>query len=675
MTNLDTPEPRTRWNLRPDLGGIEWNAADAENSANTLPHADHVEMSGRRVSVIVRYCVDEQRRLFVERDIIFPQLRVRENDVRGYLRRVYDDRLILPRFLINAVEWLPARTSVDRVTFDGMLTFHYAPTKEGFAVSRTIHPASKTSDAWETWRFVSEGRQPIRLQALDRSLAEDDTGADGTYSILVSLSGDVLKDYHYVRLNVQRAEEVTAVLGFSATIDDDERVYSYEDGKTSEQTRRDFARRIQTDPAHIAFHCPDPELNQMFAFAKLRAAESLFDTDLMGLVHSPGGGNYYGGIWANDQCEYSGPFFAFLNDEGAHEAAVNAYRHYAKHMGGDYAAVPTSFEMGGHIPYRAGGDRGDAAMIASGLARYLLTRGDRALADELYPALCWCNEYNRRKTDPARGVVLSDTDELEGRFPTGDANLSTSVLAYDGYRRGADVARERGQDADAQEWDARADALAAAIESHFGATVAGYQTYRYYRENTTLRSWICLPLVFGLADGARKAGTVAALFSPELWTPDGLATEAGDTTFWDRATLYGLRGAFAADATEPAYQHLLAYSRRRLLGDHVPYPVEAYPENAQAHLSAESALYCRVFLEGLLGIVPRGFAAFDCAPRLPEAWRAAGYSVRFTAFGGRDISIAVSAGDAGGVQVAVSAPGFGCAEILGDAGAVCRVRM
>ncbi|SCW49468.1 hypothetical protein [Mucilaginibacter sp. NFR10] len=67
-------------------------------------------------------------------------------------------------------------------------------------------------------------------------------------------------------------------------------------------------------------------------------------------------------------------------------------------------------------------------------------------------------------------------------------------------------------------------------------------------------------------------------------------------------------------------EYLQYYSRRRLLGEHVPYPVEAYPEGNQRHLSAESGLYCRIFTEGLFGIRPTGFSNFDCTPRLPKGW-------------------------------------------------------
>jgi len=107
------------------------------------------------------------------------------------------------------------------------------------------------------------------------------------------------------------------------------------------------------------------------------------------------------------------------------------------------------------------------------------------------------------------------------------------------------------------------------------------------------------------------------LFSEKLWTIDGLASEDGSTTFWDRATLYALRGVFAASETKRAMDYLLYYSKRRLLGEHVPYAVEAYPEGNQRHLSAESALYCRIITEGIFGIRPEGFNTFSFSPKLP----------------------------------------------------------
>ncbi len=118
----------------------------------------------------------------------------------------------------------------------------------------------------------------------------------------------------------------------------------------------------------------------------------------------------------------------------------------------------------------------------------------------------------------------------------------------------------------------------------------------------------------------RSEGTVDALFSPALWTENGLLTQSGDKTFWDRATLYALRGSYACGETERTTDFLEFYSARRLLGDHVPYAIEAWPEGSQRHLSAESGLYCRILTEGVFGIRPTGFRSFRLTPRLPARW-------------------------------------------------------
>jgi hypothetical protein len=216
------------------------------------------------------------------------------------------------------------------------------------------------------------------------------------------------------------------------------------------------------------------------------------------------------------------------------------------------------------------------------------------------------------------GVIESQTDEMEGRLPTGTANLSTSSLAYGGLISAVNLARSLHKpDTIIQKYSKQATDLRAAIESYFGADIKGLHTYKYFKEHNSLRSWICLPLVMGIME--RKEGTVKALFE-QLWTPNGLATEAGDKEFWDRSTLYGLRGVFIAGETEQALNFLEKYTRQRLLGDHVPYPVEAYPEGNQAHLAAESALYCRIFTEGLFGITPTSLNSFTAIPRLPEGW-------------------------------------------------------
>ncbi len=620
---MNTPAPdAARWTIGAKAG-IVWNvAADAK-----LPHCDHIEMSGRRVSVVVEYAVDARRQLSVTRHIVWPTLRIKKDDVRGYLVRRFGAEAE-PRLRVDGKEWTPG--PIERIEYDGVLKLVHAPAG-GLQVRRALFPSTTRSEVLELWEARNAGGEVLGVDVAPLNLADAAEGIYGRYDISVTTDHpkrppQALKPGEAVSFSVVYAakraewteERPTAKAAFGA--------------------RKRFADKIA---ANLRLETPDPVLNRAFEMAKLRTTESVFDTK-MGTVHSPGGGRYYGGIWANDQAEYAGPFFPFLGEAGADEASLNCYRIYRTVMTDAYELLPSSFEVEGDIKYHAGGDRGDAAMVAYGASRFALAHGDAKVGAELWPAIEWCLEYCRRKTN-ADGVVASDTDELEGRFPTGKANLSTSTLAYGALRAAANLGRALGHADAAAEYDRRADALRVAIESYFGAEVEGFHTYRYYDGNTVLRAWICLPLVMHLDE--RREGTIAALFSPRLWSPDGLATQAGETTFWDRSTLYALRGVFAAGETETALRYLQAYSSRRLLGDHVPYPVEAWPEGGQAHLAAESALYCRIFTEGLFGIEPTGFRSFRCLPRLPEGWPYMALR-RVMAFGGPLDVLAARKGEA-----------------------------
>ena len=103
----------------------------------------------------------------------------------------------------------------------------------------------------------------------------------------------------------------------------------------------------------------------------------------------------------------------------------------------------------------------------------LLFQGDRPAAEELWP-LIEMSAASVLKHTTAAGIVASKTDEMEGRYPTGDANLSTSSLAYGGYRLAAGLAHSLGKQA-AADFDKRAEALRKGIESYFGAELEGLE--------------------------------------------------------------------------------------------------------------------------------------------------------------------------------------------------------
>ena len=227
------------------------------------------------------------------------------------------------------------------------------------------------------------------------------------------------------------------------------------------------------------------------------------------------------------KAEYINPYFPFTGYQYGNASAFNSFKHFARFMNDEWKPIPSSIVAEGLDIWNGVGDRGDAAMIAYGASRYALAYGNRAEAEELWPLITWCLEYCRHKLNP-NGVVASDTDELENRFPSGEANLCTSSLYYDALISAAYLSQEIGK-GNAGMYRKQASVLRKNIENYFGANVEGFDTYAYYKGNDVLRSWICIPLTVGIDE--RADATIAALFSPRLWTENGLLTQARGDTF------------------------------------------------------------------------------------------------------------------------------------------------
>jgi hypothetical protein len=576
-----------------------------------LPHSDNMEMSGQQVSAIIRYTVDEDRNLTVVRHLIYPQLRVyidsdasRWKKYRAYLKHDYGDEL-LPSIVCDERTCVPG--PLDSVSIRGMLVFHHAP-QQGIRVRRTLLPSMTERLFAEGWELTNMGDTPVNLRIGDTYFSKEQEGDLGIYQAEVSSTAGT-------SVTLSPGEQYSFTTYFAAYLNNEPAIITNFDEVLA--LRQAFLDTMRT---HLVLRTPDPVLNTLFYFSKIRAAESIFKTS-MGLVHSPGGGRYYTGVWANDQAEYSGPFFPYLGYETGDLAALNAYRVFLNHIPEGDGHFWSSFEMDGSLTC-CGADRGDAAMIAFGAAHYAMAGGDEATARGLWPLIEWCLDYCDRRRNDA-GVVVSDSDEMEGRIATGSANLSTSSLYYGALLLASDLGDAIGLPArQVKEYRRQAGEMHDAIERHFGATIEGLDTYQYFEGHEYLRHWICLPLVMGITD--RRDGTLEALFT-KLWTDNGVRVEYNPgleepDLFWDRGTLYAFRGAFRAGAPDRALDRLTAYSNTRLLGFHVPYVVEAWPEGNMAHLSAESALYCRIFTEGMLGINPTGLRQFDMTPRLPADW-------------------------------------------------------
>lgn len=589
------------WTIQPDRS-IEWKVADGQS------HTDHIEMSGKSISVVLRYGVNKEGAFFANKSLVFPLLRTIPNNTHGSLQRRTNwnilDMISVNGFSLNneKVQSISLR-GIMKVESDCRINW------DKMHISRTFFPSVDKPCFIEQYVLTNKSNVVMAVELPHfRSVIETDPskGVDGhVYDIVCQLHTNGVT-------YLKPGESMQFTATDAAYIKGQELSDIHADAELA-------ARKANVDfwMNHLVLESPDSIVNTMFAFSKIRACESIYATK-GGPMHGPGGEAYYAAIWANDQAEYINPYFPFTGYRYGDESALNAYLHFARFMNKDWNPIPSSIIAEGIDIWFGAGDRGDAAMIAYGASRYALARGSKVEAQKLWPLIQWCLEYCRRKIN-TDGVVASKTDELEGRFPTGKANLNTSSLYYDALLSAAYLNEELGGKADvSKDYRARATEMRTNINRYFGHNMEGYETYAYYQGNDRLRAWICTPLVMGIDERAK--GTIEALFSPHLWTENGLLSQEGSNTFWDRSTLYALRGAFYVGETQKAIDFLKYYSEKRLLCDHVPYAIEAWPEGEQRHLSAESGLYGRVITEGLFGVRPIGLRRFTMIPRLPKEW-------------------------------------------------------
>ena len=69
-----------RWQIKPDSLVININADETQ-----LPHADHVEMSGEKMAVVLYWSLDSDAVFGLNRALVFPMLRTIPNNTHASL--------------------------------------------------------------------------------------------------------------------------------------------------------------------------------------------------------------------------------------------------------------------------------------------------------------------------------------------------------------------------------------------------------------------------------------------------------------------------------------------------------------------------------------------------------------------------------------------------------------
>lgn len=291
-----------RWAIQQD-GSILWQVKDR------LPHEDHIEMSGQKVSLWLQYGVDESKKPSYVRTFVYPTFRLLPARTISSMMYSVDDEN-LPRILLNdklmkkgvynatVMEDQPEKTATIR--FDGMLTAESSIGKDGSIIlKRSFFPSVDKALAVEKLVFINKGSQAakIEMEYMRREVRPaPERASEGPLRFIVATVGDGLK-------TVAPGDSVVFGISYQAIAGAATPLMDVNINK-EEAARQE---RVKEITSLLQLETPDRVLNTMFYFAKIRGTESIYNTK-GGFMHSPGGLRYYAAIWANDQAEYVNPF-------------------------------------------------------------------------------------------------------------------------------------------------------------------------------------------------------------------------------------------------------------------------------------------------------------------------------------------------------------------------------
>ena len=313
-----------RWEIAPD-GSIVWRVKKGDF------HSDHLEMSGQQMSVVLRYGVKADGAFSVNRSFVFPMLRMKPNKTGSNLKQRWDVDVAR---MVTVDDLTLLDEHVDSISLRGLMkvesTFAITQRRKivpnAVRLSRTLYPSPTKACYIEEDVYENLTDKSMTLRVPDINLAYHtprEKGVYGAYKVQVTSSRNgffTLKPNDKLRFHVY----------FTAQMEEDKPLTIDADAELTD-------RLALIDQWHdnLILETPDKVLNTMFAFAKIRGAESIYLTR-GGFMHGPGGEAYYAAIWANDQAEYINPFFPFLGYEVGNSSALNSYRHFARFMNDAY---------------------------------------------------------------------------------------------------------------------------------------------------------------------------------------------------------------------------------------------------------------------------------------------------------------------------------------------------
>jgi hypothetical protein len=175
--SLHSVAQQNRWALD-DTNSITWKTQDR------LPHLDHIEMSGKFISVVVHYGVNADQSFNINRDVVWPMLRTIPNNTHASLIRSFNLDVI-KMIAVNRKQ--VQQEKVNEITLNGKLNIK--STIDGsLELVRTIFPSIDLPVLCEKYELINKGRKSVTVEIPQLNIqtatnAED--GTEGSYQLKV----------------------------------------------------------------------------------------------------------------------------------------------------------------------------------------------------------------------------------------------------------------------------------------------------------------------------------------------------------------------------------------------------------------------------------------------------------------------------------------------------------
>ena len=281
-----------------------------------------------------------------------------------------------------------------RVHIRGLVTIESLLGKnKDVALTRAIFPSTTKPLVLERYTFTNHSAQTATVEA-------EDTVKTVRTSASRGVAGSISSRRRWLDpgpKTLKPGESASFTLAFSAREAGAAPIVV--NAEEEEKARRE---RVDEFLSKLQLETPDPVLNTAFALCQDPHHREHLRNEGRADARSRRRSRTTPPIWANDQAEYANPFFPFLGDRVANEAAINSYRLFARYMNPDFKPIPSSIIAEGTGFWNGAGDRGDMAMIAYGASGFALAYGDRKTAEELWQLIAWCSGILPAQDQPAR---------------------------------------------------------------------------------------------------------------------------------------------------------------------------------------------------------------------------------------------------------------------------------